>query len=157
MKLYLKLDHCDEDDLITSLIKTALQSFEMFVASTLFPAKVEVICFANDSAKITLPRRPVISIEELMISYSAEVGKSEHMLSPKDWVINERGCIYLRYRRFFQYCRVRYTAGIVKDGSEVPEVLRGIMMRHAAHLYENRWSNENFDMEEYGRYKKYLL
>ena len=125
-KVFLRVDHSDEDALITELIDAATRQIEDRCGVSLITRAQRITKTAN-AAGVYLTRYPILSIEA--------VSNGETALPIE---ANLRARPVLVCAQNAQTLTVDFTAGYGDDPADIPTPLRQGVMLLLAHLYEYR-------------------
>lgn len=145
-KLHCRVDHSDEDTLITALISTAREFAERSTGRTLAQRTftMSMTAFPDGGADIIVHRSPLISVQS--VYYYNDAGANTLMVSGTDYRVRT-GCIPGRISlpvtgttwpitsAVDDAVRVSYTAG-----GSVPACAKQAMLMLVGHWYENRES-----------------
>lgn len=142
-KLHLRVDHTDEDTLISALISAAREYCEGFQRRSIAVQTWE-LTMDSFPLEIRLPQPPLVSVT--YIKYKDKDG-SEMTLSASDYVVNsdeEPGKVVLAYGKSWPYVtlyptgaiKVRYLAGYTTE--LVPLRTKQAMLLLIGSWYENR-------------------
>lgn len=143
-KLYLKVDHTDDDTLITALIKAARETAEAYTNRSFITTVWDE--FLDDWADVIyLYGTPVVSITHVKYYntagtlttlastvYLLDIGSEParvSLASGQDWPDTDERLGGIN---------IRYSSGYGAASSSVPETIRTAMLLLIAHLYENR-------------------
>ncbi|MEP3654644.1 MAG: head-tail connector protein [Litorimonas sp.] len=132
-KAFLRVDHPDEDALITDLIDTATRQIEDRCGVSLITRPQRLTkssVMTNDGAGIYLNRYPILSIDA--------VSQDEATL-PLEANIKARPVFVCASAR--AQITVDFTAGYGETSADIPTPLRQGVMLLLAHLYEHRSGN----------------
>jgi uncharacterized phiE125 gp8 family phage protein len=139
VKLYLRVDHDDEDTLIQSLIKVAREHTEAFTRRSIAVQTFELIV-DEFPKRLKVPRPPLALIES--VQYRDRHGQTQ-TLDPADYSVDtdsEPGVIHFHNRPGDLFpsgaVRVRFQAGY--DAETLPEPIKQAIMLLVNHLYEKR-------------------
>ncbi|MEM7425192.1 MAG: head-tail connector protein [Pseudomonadota bacterium] len=146
VRLHLRIDHADEDDLIASLVTAARVHIEVQTGQSLITQTWSVFqdVWPNAPA-VTLPLTPVISVDAVRV-YSEDDTPSD--IDPSHYFVDtasrparlvlRSGRSWPRPGRAANGAEVELTAGFGANASDVPEPLRQAVLQLVAHWYENR-------------------
>lgn len=142
-KNFLRVDHDDEDLLISRILTAAQEYCEVFQNRTYLPTGYQYwLDGVPGEMVIWLPRPPVVSVDSVKVF---DVDGGEHVLPPGSFdvdIISEPGRVLLREipavePREFNTIVVEYTAGY-QDPSKIPSRVRHAILLLTAHWYQNR-------------------
>jgi uncharacterized phiE125 gp8 family phage protein len=148
-KLHRRVDHSDEDSLISSLITAARQWVEEFTGRALV-AQTWRLTFDNwpDGPYALLPRPPLMAIESIDYTDTDGVTRSvdesiyhvdgSHL--PGRVVLADGASWPSATLRTAAAVQVTYTAGYGTEAADVPRPLRQAVLLQIGHLYEHRES-----------------
>ena len=143
-KLHLRVDHDDDDTLISSLITAARQYVELSTRRALVTQTHQYVLeeFPCDD-EIELIRPPVQSVTS--IQYVDMAGNTQ-TFSTDNWrfIAGEPGQVELKLNKFWPVAQpignavtITYIAGY-GAASAVPEIAKAAIKLYLGHLYENR-------------------
>lgn len=154
VKLYLRVEHDDDDVLITELIRTAREQVEAYTCRSLITQTLELRLegYQDDTfatqlrrGELRLPRPPVRSI--VSFQYVDPSGMLlamppttyETAFDQEPAVMRAvHGSYWPTLGYTYGTVQVRYVAGYGANGSAVPSSLRLAIMFLLSHYYENR-------------------
>lgn len=148
-KLHLRIDHADEDALVTALIIAAREWCENRIGRTLITSTLRLTLDAwpDDNGGVELPRGPVQSVAQ--VRYRDEAG-AQQMLGSTFWSLDNAGDDaphYLLPAYGTQWPTVRdqanaveidYVAGYGTAGSSVPAAVRQWILLAVGEMYTHR-------------------
>lgn len=126
-KLHLKIDHSDEDELITALI-TAAREFCEDYARISIPLQVWRLKLNSVGGVYYLPRPPVVAIQSVTVD-DTEVTEGFRLISERAAYFENTiastipGCVVIEYQAGYE---------------NVPAVLKQAILMLIAYLYESR-------------------
>ena len=132
-KVFLRVDHPDEDALIASLIDAATRQIEDRCGVSLItrPQRLtKASVRTNDGAGVYLTRYPISSIEAVTQDGAAQPIEANLRARPVLVRVPSHGPV-----------TVDFTAGYGETESDIPTPLRQGVMLLTAHLYEHRAGN----------------
>jgi uncharacterized phiE125 gp8 family phage protein len=137
-KVYLRIDHADEDTLLAQLVASAIAHGEGFTGQLLITRAVEETIPAT-AAWRRLGRTPVRAITEVAVEDAASVATP---LAIDQYGIDidagGDGWVRLTAAGAAGRLRVRYSAGLADGWEALPEPIRQGAIRLASHLYTHR-------------------
>ena len=144
-KLHLRVDHTEEDALITSKLKSARVDIENKCRRAFLTQTLELRLDAFPARKFELPRPPLQSITSIKYVDSDNV---EHTIANTSYGFDafaEPGIVYLRDAYYWPSTalievggfRVQYVAGWT-TAEAVPETIKSAILLLTGQLYENR-------------------
>ena len=130
-KLFLRVDHSDEDALIASLITAARESAESYTRRSFITQTWELSY--NDAAPTTimLPMRPVQNITSITIDGNNISSSLYSLNAAKDAVICETGLTG-------DIITITYVTGYGSSTTLVPAPIKQALLQHIASLYDDR-------------------
>lgn len=146
VKAHLRVDHSDEDDLISALIQASRELCEAFQNRTLITTVLELVCDGFPGSVISLPRPPLQGVTSITATDEAGV---DTVVSAADYLVSTAGVlgrVVLKSGSSWPAVTlqevdgfvVRYTAGYGDDPADVPQLTRQGILLTIGHLYENR-------------------
>jgi uncharacterized phiE125 gp8 family phage protein len=143
VKAHLRIDASDEDDILSSLIRTAREHLERTSALALVTQTLRLYldCWPEDGL-VEITRGPVQAISEIHV-YDAEGVETTVSLDGHVLDGNARPArLFLRDRpgpgEPLNGIEIDFTAGFGDTGAEVPDTLKRAMLTHIAQMYEFR-------------------
>ncbi len=134
VKVYLRIQHRQEDALLSSLITLATQWIEDATGKTLLQ---KTWSYTHQNTWLILPKPPILDI--------LEVRTKRRVLQPREYEIYDyRGskCVEIPFVWERRTLTVTYQAGFGTSPDEIPLALHQAVPTTVAHLYENRFSDE---------------
>ena len=129
-KMYLRIDHGEEDELLMHLIRLSTSWVEQETGRSLLRQKWS---YTHTNTTLDLPHGPVTSVESIRVK--------RRILRPSEYEV-EPYRSSLRIKIPFVWGRVPltvvYWAGFGDRPEDVPLALRHAVMTTLAHIYENR-------------------
>jgi uncharacterized phiE125 gp8 family phage protein len=136
IKLYLRIDSNDENNLLNNLIKAASQTAEEFLGKSLITQTWQLQYDYYTPACVNLPRGPVQEIAEVNI-VAADFNVTT--LAPSAYRLSAGNAqIIFEAAPMGQLVQIQYIAGFGDAAADVPEPIRQGIAQHVAHMYENR-------------------
>lgn len=127
-KTFLRVDHPDEDTLISDLIASAGQQIEPLICASLI-TRPQRLTKAVRGGSLYLNRYPVTSIETVRIEGEAVPYEVNLRCRPIRFSIDvPDGTV----------CEIDFTAGYGPEPTDIPTPLRQAALLLVAHLYEHR-------------------
>lgn len=151
-KLYLRVDHDDEDDLITKLITVARQAAETYLRRSLLTQSWVVAFDDYAPAEILLPRGPVQEITSVKII--AQDGGQTVVSAAAYYLSAGREKLCFSASPIGHIVEVLYVTGHA-DTEDIPEAILQGMLAHIASLYENRPGSVALPAASRGLYNPY--
>lgn len=144
-KLHLKVDHSDDDALITLMLKAAGRSAEQELNRALMSQTWELRLDAFPSAEIEVAKPRVLSVSAVAYTDAAGV---EQTLSPSlytldpdmppGWLLPALGTSWPDTRDQANAVRITFVAGYGSTPESLPEDVRVWILLHLAATYRNR-------------------
>lgn len=144
-KLHLRVDHTDDDTLITILIQAARELVEQHLGRSLITQSrtIKLDTFPRCSNAILIPYGPLVSVTTL--KYYDEDEVQQTLSSSLYWVDSSsnipRIVVKDSWPGIFDMpnaVEIIYVAGYGASGSFVPKPIKQAMLLVIGHLYENR-------------------
>lgn len=138
MKLYLRVDHDDEDDLIKSLMKATREYAEGTLCERTFEVQTLTHTAAPVASRVRLPRPPFKSVESVVLT--KDDGTTVTLQEAADFVVHRGGNAEMAVVEFLVSLEdvakvtVQYVAGF-DDPPEEYKLWQKLMV---AHYFENR-------------------
>jgi uncharacterized phiE125 gp8 family phage protein len=167
-KLYLKVDHTDDDDLITILIQAAREVAEKYTGRSFIDTVWE--CYFDDFPETDddyLPLYPAPVNTLTSVTYYNSSGVLTTMSSTTEYLtdmVNEPARVFLRDGQSWPETDdrlggviVKYTSGYGSTSASVPDAIRTAVLLIIGHLYENRQDVAKGDYREMPMGSRYLL
>jgi uncharacterized phiE125 gp8 family phage protein len=143
VKAFLRIDSTDDDALLDTLIRGAVQHIDGWrglLGLALMPQTWEVSLDAFP-CRIKLPLGPVLSVTSVQYLDGANVLQTlpveRYQLLPSQEIVPAYGISWPGTLTYPGAVRVQYVAGH-ENASAVPEALKQLIMLLVAHWYENR-------------------
>jgi uncharacterized phiE125 gp8 family phage protein len=136
-KTWLRVDHAEEDDLITGLITTARKHAETLTSRAMITQTILETCRVSVPVTVLeLALRPLQTVEFLGW---LEPGGAVHELNPTEFEVDaNRHRIVLGAGTSHTWFQVRYIAGYGSAGADVPASLKTAILVHIAWMYGHR-------------------
>lgn len=144
-KAHLRVDHSNDDTLITALITAARQTAEARIGRALINQTWELILDAFPVAEIKLGLPPVSSITS--VKYIDEAGVEQTLAAENytldgdtlpGWLLPAYGVEWPATRDVANALRIRFVAGYGADGTAVPAPIGQWMLIQIGTLYAQR-------------------
>jgi uncharacterized phiE125 gp8 family phage protein len=150
IKLFLKIDYADEDEVITRSFKTALKQCELMIGQSLVEKKYQYSFYNEIKNNIHLIYGPVISIDSIKIINGQNeeitiVGDDYFLDSVNDNVVLKK------VPRNFYRLDIVYTAG----AESITDDLQQAILFHTAKIFEDKFGYSPIPKASYNIYKKY--
>lgn len=137
-KLFLRVDHTDEDSLISQLVVTAREVAETYLRRSLITQTWQVAFDGYAPSFVELPMSPLQSITSVKSVTRAGV---ETVIDNSNYYTSG-DAICFDAAPIGHAVEVVYVAGYGDDAEDVPQPIRQGILAHVGALYENRDSNE---------------
>ncbi len=135
LKAYLRIEHGDEDALLSALLRAATDTVEAMLGLLLFERDVVETAILADGC-VRLRHEPVRSLGAVTLAGAAEpLAPGAAMLSIDQ---EGRGTVSVPGHGDGLRLTVSYRAGMAADWSWVPDALRLAVLRAAAHFHAHR-------------------
>lgn len=149
VKLYLKIDHDFEDDLLRLFINAAIKKCEQYTEKALIKQDWTAVYEKSHCNHINLPITPVIKVLKILgedyhgnsKAYSGELYRVKE--NRVDFFV-----IPMCYR-----LSITFTCGYADSSNDIPEELKSLLLEHIGHMYEYRSSNVSYNMEKYKNFR----
>ena len=129
-KLFLRVDHDDENDLIETLIRSSRERLEDRLNIAMIERPMRLV--TSEGGDIALPRWPVSSIETVTIDGE----------EPSVFTVNLRSRPVIVTAALGSPVSIEFTAGYGSQAGDVPAPLRQAILLLVAHGYEHRDGQE---------------
>ena len=159
-KAHCRIEHTDDDALVTALIVSARQSVEDFTNRALinqtwkqFFDACELPFVKREIKLRKLSVNSITSVKAYAVDDTATVMASTDYAKSGDRVVLKEGKSWPSYGREFDCVEIEYVAGYGAAGANVPAPVRQAILMLVAHYYENREAGgdpvvkEAFDFE----------
>jgi uncharacterized phiE125 gp8 family phage protein len=151
VKKFLKIDNCDEDILLTSLIKSVSMQCQNYTGYALITQKWQATFDRYVKKYVKLNHKPVRSVDKIFLINSRD---KKVEFSPSFYSVSqELSRVEFYVFPMSQKIRIEYTCGFGDSSEHVPEELQTILLRHVSFLYENRAGGKDFDMSAYNAFR----
>lgn len=142
-KAFLRVDHEDEDELITDLIQSARERIEVYLSTSLITRRRLISKPNPQNGHLYLNHYPI----KRVIAVDYVEADERRRLSPSDYLINlHTRPASLRLLRGYNHAanaiEIEIEAGYGDDASAIPMPLRQAMMLLIAQSYEQRGDGE---------------
>lgn len=146
MKVYLRVDHDNDDPLITDLIAAARELCESVTGRSLITRGYSLYLDEWPSCRaLELPQLPLISVDQVNV-YGAD--NSSDIFDAVNYTVDTaglpgrlvltEGALPPLPGRVANGIEIQFTAGYGGDAADVPVLLRQGMKQAVAYMYENR-------------------
>lgn len=135
-KLYLRVEHDDEDDLIEQLIVAAREAAEAHTGLSLITQTWQLSIADSVSCNVSLPHGPVQSVSSVVLT---DRDGNETPLAAAAYRLNAaRDGLTLVSAQLAWRIVITYVAGFGAAADDVPASLKQGMLAHIGALYERR-------------------
>lgn len=135
-KLYLRVDHSDEDTLISELIVTARQAAENYLQQSLITQEWKMSLDDYAPSTLPIPMGPVQAVDSVVSITRLAVSTT---LSVEGYYLGAAtDTLYFDAAPLGHQVDISYTAGYGDASTDVPEGIRTGIKRHTGLLYEDR-------------------
>jgi uncharacterized phiE125 gp8 family phage protein len=135
IKLYLRIDHVDEDALLNSLIKSAREQAENRTNRALATQTFELVVDKIEKNPMTIPLPPLQSVDSITYKYEG----TEYTLDTSQYSYDvdlEPSKLTFETIPSFNVMKIKFTAGY--DTTNIPESIKQAIKLFVSHGYENR-------------------
>ncbi|OLO40313.1 hypothetical protein BTR23_07440 [Alkalihalophilus pseudofirmus] len=137
VKLFLRIDHSEEDILIETLIKVAREHCESITRRALAISTYELILDNVDSNTVLIPLPPLNSVESII---TVDKEDNETIISSEDYYVNteiELGSVtFKKIPSNFKVIKIKFKAGYNEFNTPQP-IIHSIKLL-VSHMYDNR-------------------
>ena len=135
VKTYLRIDHSDEDTLISEMIAAVRMVAEDQINKSLITQSWKVVYDDNTPSLVDLPHGPVQSITSVKV-VAEDAG--ETTINAATYHVNALGDLVFESTPSGHRIVIEYVAGYGDAVSDVPTDIRHSLLMHVAQLYEFR-------------------
>lgn len=135
VKLYLRIDGADEDNLLSSFIKAARINAESYLRRSLITQTLRMKFPYAICEREALWRAPVQQISSVT---AYDIDDNSTLIDPSRYRLEDGRDIYSVTEIFAHKLEVEYIAGYGDNPPDVPEPLRQGLLAHIANIYERR-------------------
>lgn len=157
IKNFLRIDGDDEEDILSLLLEAAVAQFEKYTNKIIKEKEFEIIYRDTYYEQITLPFTPLI---EIMNIQRKNIGGEWYELK-SDLYETSESTIYFKTIVHNKFLKIRCKTGMAKLGEEIPDEIQALLLRHIAHLYEQKNEIDNktfeFPVQIYNSFKNIKL
>lgn len=136
VKLFLRIEHDEEDSLLALFITAAREAAEEVLGKSLITQSQRLYVPCPKNTLLALPRGPVQSIQTVAVE--DEEGNLTTLDSDTYRLHEGRGLLQLYHIVLGPTLVVTYVAGFGDTGEEVPSIIRQGLFNHIAAFYETR-------------------
>ncbi len=150
VKLYLKITHKHDDDLLNMLISSVASKCEIYTGLSLI-SKDFRLEYKNPINQLHIPLRPLQRVESIRFSRKLETEE----ISPKYYSVSQDSVtihVFLS-GQIYLYC----SCGFGDSHDYIPQELKLIMTNHVSDLYETRRYQSNFNMDAYNDFRFFKI
>jgi uncharacterized phiE125 gp8 family phage protein len=149
-KLYLRVMHDREDELISSMIQAVRVAAENYLSKSLAMREWQLIITGDLPQKLQLLHGPVVEIKQAHVVLVHETQR----LSLQHYHLDLDGeTLHLSQYLMAEQVVVNFSAGYGDEN--LPESIKQAMLIHLAHLYDGRGDECSFPLVCLGFYKQY--
>ncbi len=150
VKAHLRIDHLDEDNLISGYMRAATVTMERWLRRALISQDWHLVLDEWPAGPLRLPKPPLITVNAVTLT---QLDGTEDNLDPQIYRVESRaepGFLIPAGRSSLPRpgqrsggIGISFTAGYGTDGTFVPEPIRQALMMMVGTYYENRSQSEN--------------
>lgn len=153
-KLFLRVDHSNEDALIGNMIKAAREAAERYMSHSLMSQTWVAAYDGYMPSEVVLPKGPVQTITSVKIVAS---NNTETVLNTSSYsLFAEANKLHIGTSLLGHIIAVKYVAGYT-DAQAVPDDIKQGILHHVAALYDERPNSVGMpaaSLEVYNSYRK---
>lgn len=139
VKNYLRIEANYDDQLISSLIDTAINIAENFTKLTVISKRLQLIINIKNQQKIQLKYQPVNKLLKIIMI----IDEKELELSDKQYYLDQqKSILYWHEELLMGKLQIEYIAGFAKDN--VPPAIKQAILMHVAEMYDQQKADSNF-------------
>lgn len=152
IKLFLKVDYEDEDNIITRSFKTALKQCELLIGQSLIEKKYKYSFYNEIKNDLQLLYGPIKSIESM---YFINKNNEEILINPDMYFLDDinNKIIFKTKPTNFYRLDITYTAG----NNNITEDLKQAILFHTAKIFEDKLGYSPIPRASYNIYKNYKM
>ena len=150
VKEFLKITHDEEDNLLIHLITAVTNKCERYTAKALIYQTWRVSYRQVARLSLTLPIKPAHLIKN--ISLVDHQGEERNFAAIHYKLFPAENEVYFKYFPLCYLMTIEYIAGFGATAESIPYSLRNILLRHIAHLYVHRESEQEFPISRYDEF-----
>lgn len=151
IKLFLKVDYEDEDEIITRAFKTAVKQCEITIGQTIIEKTYSYSTYKINKNEIQLLYGPVKNIESIKV---LSKNYKETQLSDKDYFfdnINDK----IIFKNNIEFYRINIIYSAVK--TDISDDLKQAILIHTAKIFEDRLGYSQIPQSVINIYKNYKI
>ncbi len=148
-KLFLRVEHNDEDAMITGLIVAAREAAEGYMKRSLVTQTLSVAFDDYAPMQFVLPRGKVQSVES--VKFIDKAGDETLLTSGQYYLTAGNRALVFVVTPLSHQIEIVYLAGF-GDADAVPNAIKQGMKAHVAYMYENRMNGSKIHGESRGYY-----
>jgi uncharacterized phiE125 gp8 family phage protein len=150
IKLFLKIDYDDEDEVIIRSFKTALKQCELMIGQSLIEKKYQYSFYSEVKNNVHLIYGPVISVDSIVIIDSQD---RNVVISEENYFLDSitDSVILKKVPTSFYRLDIFYTAG----SDNIADDLQQAMLFHTAKIFEDKLGYSPIPRASYNIYRKY--
>jgi uncharacterized phiE125 gp8 family phage protein len=152
IKSYLRVDNNFEDDLICTIVDSAISQFEEYTLLALIENNwtISYKNFSEDTLKI-----PVRNISKILTVKTLSHQNCIHEINLSQVILNkEFNSVSFKVVPLTRMLRIEFVAGITDKFNSIPSNIKTCLLEHIAFLYDNRSAEEQFDLKKYSKFKR---
>jgi len=134
-KLYLRVDHANEDTLVSDLITASRMMAEGWLSRSLMPQSWKLAYDDGIAECIALPMGPVTGITSVTVF--ASDGTSQAINASYYWLNAAKNALVMNSALLGFRVEIIYATGYASAG-DIPRPIRQGMLAHIAAMYDNR-------------------
>jgi uncharacterized phiE125 gp8 family phage protein len=150
IKLFLKIDYNDENEIITRAFRTALKQCELMIGQSLVEKKYQYSFYSGIKNNVHLIYGPVISVNSIKIINSQN---EEVTLAEADYFLDRinDSVVMKKIPSSFYRLDIFYTAGL----ENIADDLQQAILFHTAKIFEDKLGYSPIPKASYNIYRKY--
>ena len=152
IKKYLRVDNNYEDDLICTIVDSAISQFEEYTLLALIEQNwtISYKNFCEDSLKF-----PIRNVSKILSVKSLSYQNCIHEINLSQVSLNtEFNSISFKVIPLTRMLRIELVAGISNKFEDIPSNIKTCLLEHISFLYDNRSAEEQFDLKKYSKFKR---
>lgn len=152
IKKYLRVDHDQEDELICTMVDSAITQFEEYTLLALIKNEWNVSYknFAEDILKL-----PVRNASKILAVKTLSYQNCIHEINLSQIALDkEFNTISFRVVPLTRLLRIEFIAGLTDKFDNIPSSIKTYLLEHISFLYDNRSAEEQFDLKKYSKFKR---
>lgn len=152
IKKYLRVDNNYEDELICTIVDSAISQFEEYTLLALIEQNwtISYKNFCEDSLKF-----PIRNVSKILSVKSLSYQNCIHEINLSQVSLNtEFNSISFKVIPLTRMLRIELVAGISNKFENIPSNIKTCLLEHISFLYDNRSAEEQFDLKKYSKFKR---